>query len=296
MNYYDRIQKSIEFIERYIDESIDIQDAADISKMSYSEYCRFFHAITRYNIQEYIGKRKTAYAVNDMLKGKTDINYLAKKYCFSSTEAFCMIFRSNTGYLPSEFLDQDIYYSFEMIDVRKIYYDTQDKMLIERFPDIRLLRPFPKMRMASYTSFGNQPENKACKVIMEYAKANKYLDSYKAFRIFGFNVSDSIKHDGTYGYTVCMTVDDSHEFSDGPIKELIIENGQYVVATTTVNNLVDTWERFKEWLRVSGMNSGDHQYLEEHLNCCNWRVEEPVNDTEINLYMPVSRNSNNSKR
>ena len=287
MNYYDRIQKSIEFIEDNLDTYIEIEDAADSAKMCSTEYLRFFYAVTGLTVQDYIGKRKITFAVEDIKKDRSDANKLASKYFFSSTEAFSMVFRTNTGYLPSEFLDQNIHYSFPKIDVRDKYYDEQDPMLLARFPDIRLLKHIPKMRMASYSSYGNEQQNDACEIIMEYALENNLLCKYCSFRIFGFTVPDSIKSDGTYGYTVCITVGDEHIFKDGPVKELIIEKGQYVVATTTVSNIVETWERFKEWLRLSGYLHGSHQYLEEHLLCSRWREKEPFNDIEINLYMPV---------
>ncbi len=293
MNYYDRIQKSIEFIEDNLDGYIEIEDAAAVAKMCNIEYARFFYAVTGFTVQEYIGKRKISFAVKDIRREKMNIADLAKKYNFSSIEAFSMIFRSNTGYLPSEYQDQNIDYSFPKIDVRKIYYDNQDQQLIAKFPDIRLLKPMPRMRMAAYTSYGKEPENDACEIIMEYALANNLLCKFCSFRIFGFTVPDSIKSDGTYGYTVCITIADDHVLSSDTVREMIIEKGQYVVATTTVSNIVETWERFKEWLRLSGYLHGSHQYLEEHLLCCRWREKEPINDIEINLYMPIKKIKNN---
>ncbi|MFA5341074.1 MAG: helix-turn-helix domain-containing protein [Clostridia bacterium] len=287
MNYYDRIQKSIEFIEDNLDGNIEIEDAAGAAKMCNTEYARFFYAVTGYTVQDYIGKRKISLAVKDIKQKKINVTDLTKKYCFSSTEAFGMIFRSNTGYLPSEYQDQNINYSFSKIDVREMYYGQQDPLLIEKFPDIRLLKPTHRMRVAAYTSYGKEPENDACEVIMEYVLKNNLLCRFCAFRIFGFTVPDSIKSDGTYKYTVCITVGDNHVFSDGPVKEMILEKGQYVVASTTVSHIVETWERFKEWLHLSGYSHGSHQYLEEHLLCCRWREKEPINDIEINLYMPV---------
>jgi AraC-like DNA-binding protein/DNA gyrase inhibitor GyrI len=293
MNYYDRIQKSIEFIESNLDSYIEIEDAADAAKMCSTEYLRFFYAVTGYTVQDYIGKRKISFAVKDIKRERTNTANLAAKYCFSSIEAFSMVFRTNTGYLPSEFLDQNIDYSFPKIDVRNLYYDYQDPQLLSKFPDIHLLKPMPRMRTAAYTSYGKAPENDACEIIMEYALENNLLCRFCSFRIFGFTVPDSIKSDGTYGYTICITVGDDHVFQDGPVKEMIIGKGQYVVATTTVSNIVETWERYKEWLRLSGFSHGSHQYLEEHLLCCRWREEEPINDIEINLYMPIDKNKTN---
>ena len=289
MNYYDRIQKSIEFIENNLDDYIDIQDAAGIAKICPDEYCRFFHAVTGYSVVQYVGLRKISSAVQDMQKGNTDISKLAKKYCFSSTEAFSMVFRSTVGYLPSEFLDQDKEYSFKEIDVRKMYIAKQDEKLLEQFPDIYLLKPMPKMRLATYTVYGTAPENEACEGIMEYTEMNNRKRSSYPFRIFGFSVPDSIKGDGTYGYTVCITVGQDHVFGEGPIEELNVGNGLYAVTTTTVDNILKTWKRFNEWLKVGGYCKSEDQYFEEHLLCRAWREEEPFNDIEINLYMPVKK-------
>jgi len=149
MNFLERIQKTIEFIEDNLDEDIDLEDVAELARMCQIEYTRYFHAVTGYFVQDYIGKRRIDLSIEDILLGKKDIKDISEKYKFSSPEVFSMLFRNNTGFLPSEFKDQKSDYRFGAIDIPKKYYDVQKLELLERFPDIRLLKPIDRIRMAA---------------------------------------------------------------------------------------------------------------------------------------------------
>lgn len=58
MNYYERIQKSIDFIEENICEDISIEQCAMKSFMSVSGYYRMFFSIVGMNVKEYIRRRR----------------------------------------------------------------------------------------------------------------------------------------------------------------------------------------------------------------------------------------------
>ena len=66
MNYYEQIQKSIDFIERNLEESIDISMAANEAYMSQSNYYRLFFAMVGYSVKEYIRKRRISKAAQEL--------------------------------------------------------------------------------------------------------------------------------------------------------------------------------------------------------------------------------------
>ncbi|MHB8064531.1 MAG: helix-turn-helix transcriptional regulator, partial [Ruminiclostridium sp.] len=57
MNYYERIQKSIDYIESNFENNIDLNVAAQKSFMSLSSFYRLFFALVGYSIKEYIRLR-----------------------------------------------------------------------------------------------------------------------------------------------------------------------------------------------------------------------------------------------
>jgi len=59
MNYYERIQKSIDYIESNLEDRIDLNRAAQEAYMSQSSFYRLFFALVGYSVKEYI--RLSAY-------------------------------------------------------------------------------------------------------------------------------------------------------------------------------------------------------------------------------------------
>jgi len=58
LNYYERIQKSIDYIESNIDNLIDLNDVAKKAFMLPSNFYRMFFAFVGYSVKEYIRLRR----------------------------------------------------------------------------------------------------------------------------------------------------------------------------------------------------------------------------------------------
>jgi len=54
MNYYERIQQSIDYIELHLADELSVDEAAKQAYMSVSNYYRMFYSITGYTVKEYI--------------------------------------------------------------------------------------------------------------------------------------------------------------------------------------------------------------------------------------------------
>ena len=116
MNYYERIQKSIDYIESKLEENIEIEKAAQEAFMSCSSYYRIFFALTGYSVKEYIRHRRISCAVKDIMETDDSILDIALKYGFESNEAFTRAFKRITGYPPSAFRKYSLNYSFERVN------------------------------------------------------------------------------------------------------------------------------------------------------------------------------------
>ncbi len=62
MDYYKRIQHSIEFIEENLQNNISIKDISSESCFSAFHFQRLFQAITGFSVQEYIRNRRLSEA------------------------------------------------------------------------------------------------------------------------------------------------------------------------------------------------------------------------------------------
>lgn len=295
MTYYERIQKSIEYVEQHLDGEIDLSIAAKEAFMSLSNFYRLFFALTGYSIKEYVRLRRINLSVNDVLSGDMRIIDIAAKYDFESADSFSRAFKRITGFLPSVFKKENRSFQFERISIVDKYFAIQDKKLLEKHPDIKVMKELEPMKVAYYVARSNHPEVDAFKVIKEWAARNNLLGADAKYRLFGFDSIDAKMGDKEYGYEIWMTVDNGFIVNDEKVKCKTFDGGLYAVTSTTVSDVVDTWDRFREWLKISKYDLGSHQYFEEHFFENFENDNEALENIKLDLYMPVVLKSNKRK-
>jgi DNA gyrase inhibitor GyrI/AraC-like DNA-binding protein len=292
MNYYERIQKSVNYIESNLENKIDISYAAKQAYMSLSNYYRMFFALVGYSVKEYIRLRRISLAASEMKKSNTCIIDIAIKFDFDSGDAFSRAFKRITGFLPSEFRRQNKTYYFERVNIMDKYFNVQDKELLKKYPDIKVLKELDSMWVAYYCYYGKNPENHAFSVMHDWLNKNNLNINEQNLRIFGYNnPSPDSPEQQEYGYEVCITINDDMIINDDKVKEKILTGGLYAVAGVKRsedgdigNEIFLAWKRFNSWLSDSKYTYGGHQWMEEHLG-----FDEDSNHTGgVDLYMPIA--------
>ena len=256
MTYYERIQKSIDYIETHLEDEIYLNMVAKEAFMSLSNFYRLFFALTGYSIKEYIRLRRISHSVNDVLRGNMRIIDIAVKYYFENADSYSRAFKRITGFLPSVFKKENQSFLFERIHIMEKYFEIQDKDLLEKYPDIKVMKELGAMKVAYYVANSSHPEVDAFEVLKEWAFRNNLLGADAKFRLFGFDSIDSKQDDREYGYEVWMTIDDDFVINDKNVKCKTFNGGLYAVTSTTVSDVVDTWNRFREWVKMSKYDLG----------------------------------------
>lgn len=290
MNYYERIQLSIDYIEQNLEDKIDIKSAAQKAFMSQSSYYRLFFAIVGYSVKEYIRNRRISLATKDVLDEKMRIIDIAVKYDFSSGDAFSRAFKRITGYLPSQFKMYDATYNFEERDILSKYFEVQDEKLLEKYPDIKVLKELKPMRVAYYCYQGAEPEKHAFSVIKEWLNSGD-INIKDSTRIFGYNnPSPESPDQREYGYEVCITIDKDTKVEDEKIKTKDLEGGLYAITSVRADKgtdighkIMQAWQRFNAWIKESKYTYGNHQWLEEHIGF----DDDYSLFSGVDLYMPL---------
>jgi len=102
MNYFDRVQKAVDYMEKNITEELSLEDIAAEVYTSLFHFHRIFQAITGDTMKEYIRKRRLSLAGREL--AETDIKILdaALKYGYETPEAFTKAFKKLHGITPSE--------------------------------------------------------------------------------------------------------------------------------------------------------------------------------------------------
>lgn len=292
MNYYERIQRSLEYLESRLTDNVDLQVAAREAYMSTSTFYRMFFALVGYPAKEYVRLRRTSLAAADLKIGHCGVMDLAVKYDFDSADSFSRAFRRITGFLPSDFRKNEGTFSFERINFMDEYFDTQDKALQDKYPEIKVLRRLEPMRAAYFCYFGKNPEDNAFAVMKRWINASGIRMNEQRTRIFGYNNPSPTSDDQReYGYEVCVTIDADTVVDDPLIKTKNLEGGLYAVISVNRGDdadigqeIMSAWNRFSRWLSDSKYTNGQHQWLEEHLG-----FDEDANHVGgVDLYMPIA--------
>ncbi|MCX7708387.1 MAG: AraC family transcriptional regulator [Clostridia bacterium] len=119
MDYYERIQNSIDFIELHLKEEIDLVELANQAYFSVTHFYRVFQAMVGDSVKEYIRKRKLSNAGIELLSTDQRLIDVAFEYGFESQEVFTRAFSRAFGITPGRYRKQkNRLYLFEKANVK----------------------------------------------------------------------------------------------------------------------------------------------------------------------------------
>ncbi|MCL2842060.1 MAG: AraC family transcriptional regulator [Oscillospiraceae bacterium] len=102
MDWIERLNQAIVYMEEHMTEEIDYAQAAKIAHCSSFHFQRMFSYIADVPLSEYIRRRKMSLAAVDLQGGSEKIIDIALKYGYSSPTAFNRAFQSIHGIAPSQ--------------------------------------------------------------------------------------------------------------------------------------------------------------------------------------------------
>ncbi|WP_351222070.1 AraC family transcriptional regulator [Streptomyces sp. NPDC002133] len=117
----ERLHQAMEYIERHLDEQIDVAGLARIAVTSEYHFRRMFSALAGMPLSEYIRRRRLTLAGAEVLAGERTLLDIAVRRGYGSGEAFARAFRAMHGVGPAEarrtgaVLDSQPRMSFRMI-------------------------------------------------------------------------------------------------------------------------------------------------------------------------------------
>ncbi len=101
MDWTDRLNEAIRYIEEHLTEKIDYETLGEIACCSGYHFQRMFSYIAGMPLSEYIRKRKMSLAAVDLQGGEEKVIDVAAKYGYTSPTAFHRAFQSIHGVSPT---------------------------------------------------------------------------------------------------------------------------------------------------------------------------------------------------
>lgn len=101
MEWIERLNCAIEYIEEHLQEKIDYEKLAEIANCPVYHFQRMFFYMTNISVSEYVRRRRMSLAAVDLQDKQSKIIDIALKYGYDSPTAFNRAFQSIHGIAPS---------------------------------------------------------------------------------------------------------------------------------------------------------------------------------------------------
>ena len=103
MGYTEMVRKTIEYIEKNLENKITLEDLANNTYISKYHFHRIFHKAVGMGMMEYIRQRRLACAASELLKTDSGIVDIAMQYQFETQDGFSKAFKRHYGTSPGKY-------------------------------------------------------------------------------------------------------------------------------------------------------------------------------------------------
>jgi AraC family transcriptional regulator len=108
MDWLDRMNNAMEYVETHLTEAIDYDQVARIACCSTYHFQRMFSFITSVPLSEYIRRRRLTLAAFELQNSGVKVIDMALKYGYESPEAFSRAFKKMHGVMPRSARDKGV--------------------------------------------------------------------------------------------------------------------------------------------------------------------------------------------
>jgi AraC family transcriptional regulator len=102
MEWQERMNRALAWIERHLTEEIEWDEAAREAHCSLFHFLRMFEVITGLTAGEYVRRRRLSLAALELAAGEARVIDVALRYGYDSPDAFAKAFRKMFGCTPTE--------------------------------------------------------------------------------------------------------------------------------------------------------------------------------------------------
>lgn len=180
MEWLDRMNDAIEYIESHIQEKVDFAEAANIACCSLARFQRMFSFVTDGTPAEYVRCRKMSLSAYELSHSDIKVVDLAMKYGYESPEAFTRAFQAFHGVPPTSARKLGIHTEYPRISFQITI--NGGNFTMGKKPLVRI-EEHGAERVASFFVNCRGPEGAAWGLLRDWAMAN--LQDYSARRYVG---------------------------------------------------------------------------------------------------------------
>jgi len=278
-DYYERINRVLNFVQQNLDQSFDLKQLAALGNFSSFHFHRIFKAYLGEPIGAYVKRLRLEKSVQFLFFTNDSISKIAFEVGYETSSAFSSAFSQHFGVSPSAFRKT------KQPANKKIDMHTPSKNNFDLEPIIKLV---PITNVAFIRVFGNYDADKigpAWDQLFQFASKNDLFNPQ--MQLFGISYGNpEIAKEETIEYNACISINKKLD-SDGEISVKQLSGGKYAVFTykgsyekfNTVYDLI-----FKEWLLKSDYELRDSEIFDKYLNS---HKDTPPENLITEIHIPI---------
>ena len=298
MNYFQRLQTAIDFIENNLAEDITLAEVASKANCSLYHFHRLFQVLVGNSVKEYIRKRRLTLAAKQLVQTKKSVIDIAFDSRYGAPESFSRAFKKMYGSAPLQYRKWGVFMPLnEKADLMKIYQEEL-KRGITMQPVIKEKNEFYVVGIELTTEHGSCQQD-VPKFWRSFNRKDTFLklSNLKNCReIFGIcagscqgRCGDSdfpmASQCGTgFGYLICSEVENLDDIPDGFVSRTIPE-AKYAVFTIEGGfpKIQKGMESiYKNWLSNTSYELANSPNFERYDE--DWTGN---NDSKMEIWIPV---------
>lgn len=284
MEWIERLNGAINYIEEHLGEDIDLNEASKIACCSTYHFQRMFAYMADIPLSEYMRRRRMSLAAVDLQSGDNKVIDVALKYGYDSPTAFNRAFKNIHGIAPSQAKEKGVVLkAFPPISFRiTIKGDSEMNYRIEKKEAFRIVgvsSPLEKEIEKNFEIVPTMWANAASSGMI--AQLAMMMDS-ELKGLLGVSSCNEAE-DWKYYIAVAST----KSLPDG-IEEYIIPSATWAIFTGEgTNQSIQGLEKriVTEWLPTSGYEYGNAPDIEVYLN-------PDSQNAKYEVWIPVVRKEN----
>lgn len=291
MDYFERIQNSIEFIEKNLQGDLNIIEVSSKSCFSAFHFQRLFQAITGFSVQEYIRNRRLSEAATLLKVTRQNILEIAISFQYGSQEAFTRAFVNCFGITPARYRKGETVIS-QQIKINLLDYKNKMKGdLSMNKPEITQLN---KIHIIGYEYKTNLNNEKYFEEIpgfyFDFGRNGYYKRiPMKIAPNMAYGISANFHDDGEFSFIVGEEVQELNTELENGFVNLEIPEGKY--AEFKVNGTTELVQNTRRYIYGTWLPNSNY----DRKDGPDFEVTDVLNSTfpnemKMKIYIPIGDN------
>ncbi|AYB36830.1 AraC family transcriptional regulator [Brevibacillus laterosporus] len=290
MDYFERIQNSIEFIEKNLQEELNITEISSKSCFSAFHFQRIFQAITGFSVQEYIRSRRLSEAAILLKETRKNILEIAFFFQYGSQEAFTRAFVNYFGLTPTKYRKEGaIIKQQQKINFLDYKNKTKGNLVMNK-PEVVVLNKKLIIGYEYKTNLNNEKYFEEIPVFYIDFGRNEYYCriSKKISPNMSYGISANFDDEGHFSFIVGEEVKEINSELENGFVNFEIPEGKY--ARFKVNGTTDLVQSTRRYIYGTWLLNSKY----ERRDGTDFEITDVLNSTfpnemKMKIYIPIKK-------